>query len=152
MRNERQWWATAGTDTTNDPCSTSHTQGTSKGERILTAFLTSSYTCQLLWLHGTGKGPAIAYFFHLPFSSTARTQAPLASSSLTTTFKPLRAATWRGLKPEHWVSTVIHVRVRMCHLGSLHCQREESTWESINSMWTFLLLKEEIVGQIFSRC
>lgn len=144
MRNERQWWATAGTDRTNDPCLISHTQGISNGERILTAFLTGSCTCHLLWLYSTGKVPVvIASFSHLPFSSTARTQAPLASSSLTTTFKPLRAATWRGLKSEHRASIVIRVCVRMCHLGSLHCYREESTWEYINTIGTFLLLKEE---------
>lgn len=35
---------------------------------------------------------------YLPFSSTARTHAPLASNSSTTIFKPLRAAIWRGLQ------------------------------------------------------
>ena len=58
----------------------------------------------------------MAYFSHLPFSSTASTQAPLASSSSTTTFKPLRAATWRGLKKrQHRVSTAIHICMRIWH-------------------------------------
>lgn len=76
----------------------SHTRGLRR-EKVPTASLTSSYIPPVLWLPSTGKAPAvIVSFSHSPFSSTARTQAPLASSSSTTAFRPLRAATCRGLR------------------------------------------------------
>lgn len=127
MQNGRQWGATGRlcftkTDRTDYPCLISHTQGAAKGERIVTAFLTSSCISHFLQRHSIGKVTVvIIYFFHSPFSSTARTQAPLASSSSTTTFKPLRAATWRGLKKEHGTSAGIRICVSRCQLGSLCC-------------------------------
>ena len=40
------------TDRTNYPCLTAHTQGTSKGKRVLTAFFTLAPGCSIsLWLH-----------------------------------------------------------------------------------------------------
>ena len=97
---------------------TAHTQGTSKGKRVLTAFLNQllAFPFPSGFIAGALAPEIMAYFSHLPFSSTASKQAPLASSSSTTTFKPLRAATWRGLKKrQHRVSTVIHICTRMWH-------------------------------------
>lgn len=72
-----------------------------------------------------------AYFSHSPFSSTASTQAPLANNSSTTTFKPFRAATWRGLKGD-----------------SSQCQRDTYLCKNV-SFWGAALLKGRTYLRIY---